>query len=131
MACSSLMLRSSCVRSCLMTKVSSLISTGRSSKSVLRRASCVRRSSLAMVPVMPRPISAARRANSERCAGVCGRFAADSSDCRWLVGADLRRWLASRRMARNSGVRSWMGCAGGMVSIGMAESDRTGEGDGV
>jgi len=52
-------------RSCLMMNVNSLISMGRSSKSVLRLANRARFSNFSMVDEIPLPISAAFRANSD------------------------------------------------------------------
>ena len=56
--------------SCLITSVSSLISSAGSSNMLVRFASCARRASLLLVLWIPAPILAARFANSELCAGV-------------------------------------------------------------
>lgn len=93
-------------------KVSSLISMGRSSNSVFRLANWANFSSFPMVAPMPRPISAARLANSERRCGCISPFAAAfcesvRSDLLWAPTLDeaCRLWTCVRT-ERNSAVRS-------------------------
>lgn len=108
---------SSFARSCFMTKVNSLISTGRSSKRVFLLASDASLPNLAWMPLIPRPIAAACLANSERCPmeafwGIPFAFAFSEGvrrDWRWWESF-LLAWLrdACWRMERNSGVLSCM-----------------------
>jgi hypothetical protein len=117
-----------------MTKVSSLISTGRSSKRVFLFATaesqckitllsdqvlsrCASFSSFPIVPEIPLPISAARLANSDLlgfrspfadplAAAFC---ASDNNDCLWAPTLeDVWRRCAWTNTDRNSFVRSWI-----------------------
>lgn len=117
-------------RSCLMTKVSSLISTGRSSNMAFflatgpacqycssRRGAeaslhCANLSSFPMVAVIPLPIAAASRANCERALlGAASPLAScfcccDKRDCRCCVVGAFCRFCACARIVLNSLVRS-------------------------
>jgi len=90
--------------SCLMTKVSSLISTGRSSKSVLRLANCANFPSLTVVLLMSFPIALAMRVNSLL---PSARACLSRSRCLpgFFGGKDERLRMDSTQ-ARNSFVRS-------------------------
>jgi hypothetical protein len=111
--------------------VSSDISTGRSSKSVFRFATassqnntlarsmliCVRRASRSNLPIvalMPLPICAALRANSERAlrsplaVPLASFFCASERSEERGPFAVFCRFFACARMARNSGVLSWI-----------------------
>lgn len=135
-ACSEAMCWFSDARSCLMTYVNSEISTGLSSKSVFRFATGTRLESasdtalpqlrysrsanlrsFAVVAVIPRPISAARRANSDlvllpfsalsKEPFACRLWESDNNACRCdPTFEDAARFWACPRMAWNSPVRS-------------------------